>query len=167
MATRELLTPSQRIRLDALPVDLDGRLMARHHTLSEADIRLASRCLSEANRLGFGVQLCLLRYPGRPLRPKERTPEKIVRYVASQLGVDPRVMDSYAGGPEGEGRDTTRREHLAEIVSAYGFRHFGEYARRELYGWLLGVSAQTDSGLALVEALLEEMRRRPRRAAPI
>ncbi|MDP9438195.1 MAG: Tn3 family transposase, partial [Actinomycetota bacterium] len=160
MATRELLTPSQRLRLDALPVDLDERLMARHHTLSEADVGLVSRRLSEANRLGFGVQLCLLRYPGRPLRPKERAPEKIVRYVASQLGLDPRASDSYAGGPKGEGRDTTRREHIAEIVSAYGFRYFGDEARRELSAWLAEIAAQTDSGPALVEALLEEMRRR-------
>ena len=62
---------------------------------------------------------------------------------------------------KGAGRDTTRREHLAEIVSAYGFRHFGDDGvRRELSGWLAGIAAQTDSGPALAEALLEEMRRR-------
>ena len=161
MATRELLTPAQRLRLDALPVDLDDRLMARHHTLSEADVGIVSLRRSETNMLGFGVQLCLLRYPGRPLRPKERAPEKVVRYVAAQLGTDPAAMDSYAGGPQGAGRDTTRREHLAEIFSAYGFRHFGDDGvRRELSGWLVGIAAQTDSGPALVKALLEEMRRR-------
>lgn len=146
MLTRELLTPAQRLRLDALPVDLDDRLMARHHTLSEADVEIVSRRRTETNRLGFGVQLCLLRYPGRPLRPKEAAPEKIVRYVAAQLGADPRAMDSYAGGvgtgargsADGEadgkiggksGRDTTRREHLSEIVTTFGFRHFGEGTR--------------------------------------
>lgn len=166
MPTRELLTPAQRLRLDALPVDLDDRLMARHHTLSEADVGIVSRRRSATNRLGFGVQLCLLRYPGRPLRPKERAPEKIVRYVASQLGADPRAMDSYAGWANGgAGRDTTRREHLAKIVAAFGFRAFDEEAHRELSAWLADVAAQTDSGLALVEALLEEMRRR-RIAAP-
>ena len=177
MPTRELLTPAQRLRLDALPVDLDDRLMARHHTLSEADVEIVSRRRTETNRLGFGVQLCLLRYPGRPLRPKEGAPEKMVRYVAAQLGADPRAMDSYAGGvgvgvgssadsqADGRiggkaGRDTTRREHLSEIVETFGFRYFGEETRGELSGWLAGVAAQTDSGLALVEALLEEMRRR-------
>ncbi len=97
MPTRELLTPSQRLRLDALPVDLDDRLIDRHHTLSEADVGVVSLRRTETTRLGFGVQLCLLRYPGRPLRPKERVPEKIVRYVAAQLGADPRALDSYAG----------------------------------------------------------------------
>ncbi len=139
MPTRELLTHAQRLRLDALPVDLDDRLMARHHTLSETDVEIVSRRRTETNRLGFGVQLCLLRYPGRPLRPKEAAPEKIVRYVAAQLGVDPRAMDSYAGGvgtgaggsADGKiggkaGRDTTRREHLSEIVETFGFRYFGE-----------------------------------------
>ena len=169
MPTRELLTPAQRVRLDALPVDLDDRLMARHHTLSEADLAIVSRRRTETNRLGFGVQLCLLRYPGRSLRPKERAPEKVVRFVAAQVGADPRAMDSYAGGASGvaasgadgrSGRDTTRREHLAEIVVTFGFRAFDERARREMSGWLAGVAAQTDSGLALVEALQEEMRRR-------
>jgi TnpA family transposase len=161
MPTRELLTPAQRLRLDALPVDLDERLMARHHTLSEADVGVVFRRRTETNRLGFGVQLCLLRYPGRPLRPKEKAPEKMVRYVAAQLGADPRAMDYYAGSADGRaGRDTTRREHLSEIVETFGFRHFGEGTRGELSGWLAGVAAQTDSGLALVEALLEEMRRR-------
>lgn len=156
MPTRELLTPAQRLRLDALPVDLDDRLMARHHTLSEVDVGVVSLRRTETNRLGFGVQLCLLRYPGRPLRPREAAPEKIVRYVAAQLGADPRAMDSYAGSADGKaGRDTTRREHLSEIVETFGFRYFGEDVRSELSGWLAGVAAQTDSGLALVEALLE------------
>lgn len=50
MPTRELLTPAQRLRLDALPVDLDDRLMARHHTLSEADVGVVSRRRTETNR---------------------------------------------------------------------------------------------------------------------
>lgn len=38
MPTHELLSPVQRLRLTELPVDLDERLMARHHTLSEREI---------------------------------------------------------------------------------------------------------------------------------
>jgi len=155
MATRELLSPSQRLRLDELPVDLDERLMARHHTLTEEELMAVRRRRGSANRLGFAVQLALLKFPGRSLRPGERAPEKIVCYVAAQIGEDPRGMDVYA-----RGRDTIRREHLSEITQTFGFKPFEEMARRELSEWLRPVAASTDSGMALVESLLEEMRRR-------
>jgi TnpA family transposase len=141
MARREVLSPSQRLRLAELPVDLDERLIARHHTLSEDDLAVVRRRRGSSNRLGFATLLALLRFPGRPLRPSERAPEKIVRYVASQIGEDPKMMDSYAGR-----RESTRREHLSEISSAFGFRPFDEEERKELRAWLSGVAAMTDSG---------------------
>jgi hypothetical protein len=157
--TREMLSDAQRARFAALP-EMDGRELVRHHTLSEADLAAASIRRGAANRLGFAVQLCLLRYPGRPLRQGEAVPRNIVEFVASQVGADPDAFAEYAGGPEGAGRDTTRREHVAEIVRTFGFRSFDAAAYRELSRWLLTVAEGTDSGEALVGALLEEMRRR-------
>lgn len=75
--------------------------------------------------------------------------------MAAQLGEPPAAFDEYAGG-----RDTTRREHLSEIVRAFGFGPFAAEARRELYEFLLPVAMGTDRGTALVEAALTEMRRR-------
>ena len=113
-----------------------------------------------ANRLGFAIQLCLLRYPGRPLRAGEVVPRHIVEFVASQVGADPDAFYDYAGGLEDTGRDTTRREHVAQIARTFGFRHFDTQAYRELSRWLLPIAEGTDSGEALVGALLEEMRNR-------
>lgn len=159
MATRELLSSAQRNRLAALP-EMDERELARHHTLSEADLAAISVRRGAANRLGFAVQLCLLRYPGRPLRAGEVVTRPSVEFVASQVGVDPDAFAGYAGGPEGAGRDTTRREHLSEIVRTFGFRAFDASAYRDLSRWLQPIAEGTDSGEALVGALLEEMRRR-------
>jgi hypothetical protein len=83
MARREVLSPSQRLRLDELPVDLDDRLIARHHTLSEKELALVRKRRGPANGLGFAVLLALLRFPGRPLRPNERAPENT---TSRQLG---------------------------------------------------------------------------------
>lgn len=41
MPTRELLSDAQRARFSALP-DMDARELARHHTLSEADLTAVS-----------------------------------------------------------------------------------------------------------------------------
>ncbi|MBA2533769.1 MAG: DUF4158 domain-containing protein [Rubrobacter sp.] len=91
------------------------RELVRHHTLSEADLTAISIRRGAANRLGFAVQLCLLRYPARPLRHGEVVPRPVVEFVASQVGADPDASDHYASGPEGAGRDTTRREHHSEL----------------------------------------------------
>ena len=66
MARREVPSPSQRLRLDALPVDLDDRLLARHHTLSGEDLAVVRKRRGASNRLGFAVLLALLRFPGVP-----------------------------------------------------------------------------------------------------
>ncbi|CAN5134682.1 Tn3-like element TnAs1 family transposase [soil metagenome] len=159
MATRELLSETQRTAFERFP-EMDEREMVRHWTLSEADLAAASLRRTPANRLGFSVQLCLLRYPGRPLQAGEVVPYPGVEFIASQIGADPGAFGDYAGGTEGRGRDTTRREHLREIVDTFGFRAFDASAYRELSRWLLPVAMSADSGEALVEALLEEMRAR-------
>ncbi len=160
MPTRELLSEVQRARFSGIP-EVEERELVRHHTLSEADLAAVSVRRGAANRLGFAIQLCLLRYPGRPLRQGEVVPRDIVGFVAAQVGADPDAFGDYAGGVGGEtGRDTTRREHVAEIVRTFGFRPFDAPAYRELSRWLLPIAEGTDSGEALVGALLEEMRRR-------
>ena len=154
MPTRSLLSKAQRERLSGIP-ETDGRGMVRHYTLFEADLEAVSVRRGAANRLGFALQLCLLRYPGRPLRAGEVVPRPIVEFVASQVGTDPDAFDDYA-----KKRDTTRREHVAEIFRVFGFRPFGAANYRELSRWLSPVAEGTDSGEALVGALVEEMRRR-------
>jgi Domain of unknown function (DUF4158) len=67
---RELLTAAQRAELLALPTD---RLEIRErYSLTPADFDLINRHRTEANRLGFAIQLCLLCYPGRARLPAEQ-----------------------------------------------------------------------------------------------
>lgn len=139
MATRELLSPSQRLRLTELPDPMDEREMARHHTLSDTDLAVIGKRRRPDTKLGFSVQLCYLRFPGRPLRAGERPPENLLGYVAAQLGESTDAFEAYALR-----RDTTRREHLAEIMRTFGFRSFDAEARRELFGFLLSVAMGSD-----------------------
>ena len=60
------------------------------NTLSANDIEVAIGRYGAANRLGFAVQLCLLRHPGFGLRVDEEVPEELVAYIAYQLSVSPK-----------------------------------------------------------------------------
>ena len=64
MPRRSLLSAEQRSRLFAIPV---GHAVAKHYVLSADDLALVRAKRRAINRLGFSIQLCLLRYPGQGL----------------------------------------------------------------------------------------------------
>src|SRR3712207_7387322 len=135
MARRAILTPAQRTALLAPPVDRAE--LARHYTLSEAELAVIGRRRRARNRLGFALQLCALRYPGRLLRPGELIPAPVVAFVAEQVGADPATLADYAF------RENTRYEHSAALQDALGYRPFAGRPRREIEAWL-----QREAGLA-------------------
>lgn len=159
MPCRQILTPDQRERLISPP--LDEAHFIRVYTLSAQDLERVHRRRRAQNRLGFAVQLCCIRYPGQVLRSGEAPDPRLLAYVAQQIGVDPCVWPAYAH------RDQTRRAHLHEIQSTYGFRTFGSQDYAVLEEWLLPLALRTDQGVILASSLLEEMRTRRLIAPPL
>jgi hypothetical protein len=152
VALRDLLSSSQRDAFEAIP--LDRADLMKHYILSVQDLSLIRRRRGGQNRLGLAVQLALLRFPGRALLPEETPPAELLAFLARQLGVPVTAWTSYAE------RDETRREHLAELQLHYGLKSFriGQY--RALGAWLLPTALQTNRGVVLVGAAIEELRRR-------
>ncbi|CZT26456.1 hypothetical protein PCPL58_p6020 (plasmid) [Pseudomonas cerasi] len=62
MPRRLILSASERDTLLALPDSQDD--LIRYYTFNESDLSLIRQRRGDANRLGFAIQLCLLRYPG-------------------------------------------------------------------------------------------------------
>jgi len=79
MAIRQLLTDEERRALFGIPLDPDG--MARRFTLSRADQDLVADRRRDSNRIGFAVQLALLRHPGIALAQLEQTAEPLVQWL--------------------------------------------------------------------------------------
>lgn len=63
--------------------------MATHYVLSPEDLALLRAKRRVLNRLGFAVQLCLLRFPGQGLGPGQQPPAALLDFVAGQLGIPP------------------------------------------------------------------------------
>src|SRR5277367_2904970 len=117
MPPRTLLSSEQRTRLFAIPSA--AAEMVRHYVLGGEDLALIRAKRRSINRLGFAVQLCLLRYPGLSMGPAEQPPEAMIAFVADQLGVRHVDFANYAQ------RDQTRREHAVELQRYLGLRSFG------------------------------------------
>lgn len=154
MATRELLSPAQRLQFTEIPDSINTRDIARYYTFSNDELKIIKERRRPHNRLGFAVQLCYLRFPGRVWSLGEIVPESVLFYIASQLKLDPGIITEYSQ------RDTTRREHLAEIQNNFGFRTFNTSIYKQLSKWLLPFAISSDKGMALVGALIDEMRLR-------
>ena len=104
MPRRRALTGAQLAGLLALPAT--EAELAHHWVLGDADLVAIGRRRRDHNRLGFALQLCALRYPGRPLRPGEAVPAPALRFVADQVGAAPEAIAAYGT------RVQTRSAHL-------------------------------------------------------
>jgi TnpA family transposase len=151
MAHRTILTAKQREALFGLPAD-EPRLL-RHYTLSDDDLEHVGQRRRARNRLGFALQLCALRFPGRSLLPGEVIPAEITSFLAAQLGLKEADLGSYAI------REETRHDHMATLRRIYGYRTFSGRGARDFKTWLDAQAELATSNEDLPRRFVEECRR--------
>lgn len=104
-------------------------------------------CRGAANRLGFALNLLLLRLLSCPLPEVNLTPARIIQFVAMQLNIHPDVLAEYSIR-----RPQTRDEHLVQIR---GYLKLRPYAHEEddprLTDYLLTRALQRDDSIVLLE----------------
>jgi hypothetical protein len=92
--------------------------LARYFHLDDRDQALLEPRRHLHTRLGFGLQVCTVRFLGTFLSDPTDVPQNMVLPVASQLNIaDPTVIPRYR---EGE----MRYDHIHEIMEHYGYADF-------------------------------------------
>jgi TnpA family transposase len=152
MPRRHALTAAQLDELFALPIEKN--ILIRYWTLADTDLEEIHRRRRERNRLGFALQLCVLRYPGRLLQPGELIPAEPLRFVADQVGATPEALAAYAA------RFQTRYQQLDALREGFGFADFTTGHRHQILAWLLPVALAMTSAAAIATTLMDELRRR-------
>jgi len=152
MPRRSILSAAESGSLLALPATQDE--LIRHYTLSELDLSIIGQHRKPANRLGFAVQLCYMRHPGVILEKDEEPFAPLLGMVAAQLKVAPECWAEYGQRAE------TRREHLLELQSIFGFHTFTTRHYRASIQSLEDLAWQTDKGIVLASELVEGLRRK-------
>ena len=151
MPRRSILSSAERESLLALPDTKDE--LIRHYTFSDTDLSIIRQRRGPANRLGFAVQLCYLRFPGTILGVDEEPFPPLLKLVAEQLKVGVESWDEYGQ------REQTRREHLVELQMVFGFQPFTMSYYRHAVQMLTELAMQTDKGIVLASALIDHLRR--------
>jgi hypothetical protein len=152
MPHRTVLSAAQRSFFAALPTE--HAELAKYYLLSDEDLALVQERRREENRLGFAVQLCLTRYPGRLLRVGEHPPLPLLRFIADQVGADANAFGAYAKRAE------TRREHALLLQERFALMTFSGHHFREVARWLVPIAVDNPNGNLLVGAVLNELRQR-------
>lgn len=151
MPRRSILTERQRSTLFDLPIDEASLL--QHYILADDDIEHIRIRRRSRNRLGFALQLCAFRYPGRLLVEGEHIPLEVSRFIAGQLGENPESLCYYAESA------VTRRRHLVDLRQIYGYKMFSGRGARDLKIWLEREAETARSNEDLAQRFVEQCRR--------
>ncbi len=149
-----VLNDGQRLLFTTIPQELTTQELTEQYTLTEEDHRFIARFRHDSNRLGVALQLCMLRYPGRPLSTMTSLPLQLVEFVASQIGVAPQSYTTY-----GQPRRKTIKDHLEMIRKQYGYRIYEEMDDVTLNNYLRPMALESDEPFPLVDAACLWMRK--------
>ncbi|WP_277958791.1 DUF4158 domain-containing protein [Bacillus cereus group sp. BfR-BA-01331] len=115
---------------------------------------------SACDKLGFALQLCVLRFPCWTLSDVQHIPDCVVNYIAKQLQINANEIHIYAE------REQTKHEHLEEIRREYGFRNFTIREYRVVSQVLLQYALENGNVLHLIQIAIEELRKEPAMVLP-
>jgi TnpA family transposase len=112
------------------PLDPSEDELARHWSLTPADLAVIAECRGPDHRRRFAVQLCMLRAHGRFLDDYRQAPIKIVNHLSRQLGLAPVLF------LDRPGRSQTERAQALRIRRHLSLRSFDSGTAMDLRNWL-------------------------------
>ena len=152
MGRRRLVNAAEAKVLFSLPADEDSLL--RHYTLDPIDRLECEVRRRPHNKLGFAVQLCVMRHTGRLLGEDEQPHAMVIRYLADQLGVDSQDYAIYAR------RVQTRFEHSRFLSEHLSLHIANKSDRRAALLAAIDAAAAGDKGHPIVTAVISAFRQR-------
>lgn len=148
---RELLTPEQRQALMQIPED--EWVLGSYYTFSKRDLEIINKRRREENRLGFAVQLAVLRYPGWPYTHIKSIPDSVIHYISKQIGASLSSLSLY---PQ---RENTLWDHLKEIRSEYDFVTFTLKEYRMTFKQLHQLALENGDAVHLLHECIDFLRK--------
>ena len=152
MGRRRLVNAAEAKVLFGLPADEDSLL--RHYTLDPIDRLECEVRRRPHNKLGFAVQLCVMRHTGRLLGEEEQPHATVIRYLADQLGVDSQDYAIYAR------RVQTRFEHSRFLTEHLSLHIANKNDRRAALLAAIDAAAAGHKGYPIVTAVISAFRQR-------
>ncbi len=118
MSTDDTPAATTQARRRLVPADPSEDELARHWSLTPADLAVIAECRGPDHRRRFALQLCVMRASGRFLDDYRHVPIKIVNHLSRQLGLPPVLF------LDRPGREPTERVQAQRIRRYLAVRRF-------------------------------------------
>ena len=115
-----LLSEEEKIEIIQISESITKEEIIKYYTCSDTDLTAINKYRKDYNRLGFALQLGVLKHKGWQMSYINNIPNTIILYVSNQLNVDPNVFEFYSN------RQNTIFEHFKDIKNIYGYKPFSE-----------------------------------------
>ncbi|EHH1614684.1 DUF4158 domain-containing protein [Enterococcus faecalis] len=130
---RKLLSKEQRQHFGKFPGVPSEKQLSKYFFLDDHDLAIVKELRTETNKLGFSVQLGVLRFIGTFPQSAEEIPPNVTAYVANQLRIDTGTLSPYFR----KTLKNTRTNHINLIKERYGYEDFSStHAQNYLADWL-------------------------------
>ena len=149
----DFLTEAERARWQRFPDTVPQDDLFVFFQLSDEDKGEVRRQRDAQNRLGYALQLCILRYLGFVPDHLQAIPHEVVTFVAAQLEIDPRVLPLYAR------RRRTQTDHQLHVQAYLQFRRAAPLDFYALQTWLVERALEHDKPTLLLQLACEKLYR--------
>ncbi len=148
----QFLTLAEREQLSSFPPSPTEDDIITFFALDQKEIALVKRRSGDLNRLVFAIQLGALRYLGFVPDDLGKTPSVIVEYLASQLNLNPKGLETY------QQRPNTRTSQFQQIRKILGWRKPTRLDSLLGENWLLDRAMEHDRPSLLFQLLCDQLR---------
>lgn len=148
---RELFTQDQRNSFMEIPEDECS--IGSYYTLSNYDIEIINKRRRPENKIGFAIQLSVLRYPGWSYTHIENIPSAVIEYISKQINVS---TEAFKGYPK---RENTLWEHLNEIRDEYKFISFTADEYKLTLEYVSRLALENENTIYLITECLDFLRK--------
>lgn len=150
MRGSELFSVEQREQF--MKISEDELVLDTYYTFSKHDLKIINRHRKDENRIGFAIQLAVLRYPGWSYTHLKLVPKGVIRYIARQIGVRVTAIKKY---PQ---RENTLWQHMKELREEYGFKPFTDVEYQLAFDHIYYLSMENEETLYLFNECLTFLR---------
>jgi len=147
------LRPTAREAYNTFPETVEEGDLIAYFLLTPDDLVEIQYGGTDAQRLGFALLLCSLRYLGFFPVDIQNAPTNVVGYLAKQLGSDAAALSDYGVRPQ------TQREHQRHIMTYLGFHSMSSDDERHLLTWLSQRALENERPSTLLQQASERLYR--------
>lgn len=147
------LTTTERKTYEQVPPEISSYDLLTYFQFNDQDRELISSQRRPTNRLGFALQLALVRYMGFiPLEWMSQLSDAVVQFFREQLELEAADIAHYGQ------REATRSTHLKIIMQYLGWRRWQPLDTPGLEQWLLDRALEHDRERLLLDMACQKLK---------